>query len=70
MITKINSSSNNMKSTRHVKRKLKYVRKLNNSGVITVDYVHTSNNLTDQFTNGLSRNVLESASREMCMIPM
>jgi hypothetical protein len=70
VITKVNSSRNNMKSTRHVKRRLKSVRKLKNSGVITVDYVHTSNNLVDQFTKGLSCNVIESASREMCMRPM
>jgi hypothetical protein len=35
-----------------------------------VDYVHASNNLADQFTKGLSRNVIESASREMGMRPM
>jgi hypothetical protein len=35
-----------------------------------VDNVHTSNNLADQFTKGLSRNVIESASREMGMRPM
>jgi hypothetical protein len=35
-----------------------------------VDYVHTSNNLADQFTKGLPRNVIESASREMGMRPM
>jgi hypothetical protein len=38
VITKVNSSRNNMKSTRHVKRRLKSVRKLENSGVIMVDY--------------------------------
>jgi hypothetical protein len=70
VITKVNSSRNNMKSTRHVKRRLKSVRKLENSGVIMVDYVHTSNNLADQFTKGLSRNMIESASREMGMRPM
>jgi hypothetical protein len=31
VITKINSSKDNMKSTRHVKRRLKSVRKLRNS---------------------------------------
>ena len=45
-------------------------RELKNSEVITVDYVHTSNNQADQFTKGLSRNVIESASREMGMRPM
>jgi hypothetical protein len=70
VIAKVNSSKDNMKSTRHVKRRLKSVRKLKkNFGVIAMDYVHTSNNLADQFTKGLSRNVIESASREMGMRP-
>jgi hypothetical protein len=69
VITKVNSSKDNIKSTRHVKRRLKYVRKLRNSGVIALDYVHTSNNLANQFTKGLSRNVIESASREMGLRP-
>jgi hypothetical protein len=47
MITKVNSSRDNMKSTRHVKRCLKSVRKLRNSRVISLDYVHTSKNLAD-----------------------
>jgi hypothetical protein len=57
VIIKVNSSKDNMKSTRHVKRCIKSVRKLRNSGVISLDYVHTSKNLADQFTKGLSRNV-------------
>jgi hypothetical protein len=69
VITKINSSKDNMKSTRHVKRRLKSVRKLRNSEVIVLDYVHTSNNLVDQFTKDQSQNVIESASREMGMRP-
>jgi hypothetical protein len=69
VITKVNSSKDNMKSSRHVKRRLKSVRKLRNSGVILLDHVHTSKNLTDQFTKGLSRKVIESASREMGMRP-
>ncbi|XP_066316831.1 secreted RxLR effector protein 161-like [Miscanthus floridulus] len=69
VITKVNSSKDNMKSIRHVKRRLKSVRKLRNSRVIALDYVHTSNNLANQFTKGLSRNVIESASREMGLRP-
>jgi hypothetical protein len=69
VITKINSFKDNMKSSRQVKRRLKSVRKLRNSEVIALDYVHTSNNLADQFTKGMSRNVIESASREMGMRP-
>ena len=47
VIIKVNSLKDNMKSTRHVKRRLKSVRKLRNSGVIALDYVHTSKNLAD-----------------------
>ena len=69
VIVKVNSSKDNMKTSRHVKRRLKSVRKMRNSGVIALDYVHTSKNLADQFTKGLSRNVIDSASRKMGMRP-
>ena len=54
-----------MKSSRHIKRQLKFVRKLRNSGVITLDYAHTTRNLADQFINVLSRNEIDDASSEM-----
>ena len=54
VIVKVNSSKDNMKSSRHVKRRLKSIRKLRNSGVIALDYVQTAKNLTDQFTKGIS----------------
>ena len=54
VIVKVNSSKDNMKSSRHVKRRLKSVRKLRNTGVIALDYIHTAKNLADQFTKGLS----------------
>jgi adenosylmethionine-8-amino-7-oxononanoate aminotransferase len=66
----VNSAKDNAKSTRHVQRRLKYVRKLRNSGVIAVAYVQTDKNLADPFTKGLSRNVIEIASREMSIRPM
>jgi hypothetical protein len=68
-VVNVNSSNDNMKSTRHVKRRLKYVRKLRNCGVIALDYVNTSKNLAHQFTKGLSRNVIEGASRELGLRP-
>lgn len=70
VIAKVNSSKDNMKSSRHVKRRLKSVRKMRNSGVITLDYIQTNRNLADPFTKGLSRNVIDSASKEMGMRPM
>jgi hypothetical protein len=69
VITKVNSSRDSMKSTRHVKRRLKTVRKLRNSRVIALDYVHTSKNLVDQFTVGLSHNVIEGALSKLGLRP-
>ena len=69
VITKVKSSKDNMKSSRHVKRWLKSVRKLRNSRVIALHYVHMFKNLADQFTKGLSRNVIDSASSEMGLRP-
>ena len=59
----------NIKSIRHVKRRLKSIRKLRNSRVIALDYVYTSKNLADEFTKGLSHNVTYGASREMGLRP-
>ena len=69
VIIKVNSSKDNMKSSRHVKRRLKSVRKLRNSGVIALDYIQTAKNLADQFTKGLSRNVIDNASMELGLRP-
>jgi hypothetical protein len=70
VIVKVNNSKNNVKSLRHVKRRLNSVRKLLNSGVITVTYIQTDKNLADPFIKGLSRNVIDSASREMGLRPI
>jgi hypothetical protein len=69
VIIKIKSFKDNMKSARHIKRRLKSIRKLRNSGVIALDYVHTSKNMADQFTMGLSRSVIDSVSSEMGLRP-
>jgi hypothetical protein len=70
VIVKVDSSKDNMKFSRHIKRRLKSVRKIRNSGVITVGYVHTKKNLADPFTKGLSRNVIDNASKEMGLRPV
>jgi hypothetical protein len=69
VIVKIDSSKNNMKSSRHIKRRLKSIRKMRNSRVITSDYIHTEKNLTDPFTKRLSCNVIDAASKEMGLRP-
>jgi hypothetical protein len=70
VIVKVNNSKDNAKSSRHVKRCLKSIRKLRNSRVITVTYIQIDKNLADPFTKGLSRNVIDSASREMSLRPI
>jgi hypothetical protein len=69
VIVKVDSSKDNMKSSRHIKRQLKSVRKMRNYEVITLDYIHTEKNLTNPFTKGLSRNVIDAASKEMGLRP-
>ena len=69
VIIKIKSAKDNLKSSRHVKCRIKSVRSLKNSGVIAIDYINTCKNLADPFTKGLSRTVIECASREMGLRP-
>jgi hypothetical protein len=63
VIVKVDSSKDNMKSSRHIKKQLKSVRKMRNSWVITLDYIHNEKNLTDPFTKGLSCKVIDTASK-------
>jgi hypothetical protein len=53
-----------------VKHKFKSVRKLRSSGVIAVEYIQTAKNLADPFTKGLSRTVIDNASKEMGLRPV
>jgi hypothetical protein len=69
MIFKVDSSTDNMKSSRHIKRWLKSVRKMRNSEIITTDYIHTEKNLADPFIKWLSRNVIDAAYKEIGLRP-
>jgi hypothetical protein len=69
MINQLNGFEDNMKSTWHVKRQLKFFRKPRNSRVIVLDYLHTSKNISNQFINGLSCNVIVGALREIGLRP-
>jgi hypothetical protein len=69
VIVKVDSSKDNMKSSIHIKRRLKSIRKMRNSGVITLDYIHTEKSLEDPFTKGLSCNVIDVASKKMGLRP-
>jgi len=70
VIVKVKSSTENMQSNKHIRMRLKVVRHLRNSGVIALDYIQSAKNLADPFTKGLSRVVIENASREMGMRPI
>jgi hypothetical protein len=70
VIVKVDSSKDNMKSSRHIKRWLKSVRKMRNSMVITFDYIHIEKNLAGPITKGLSHNVVDAASMEMGLRPI
>ncbi|WVZ98911.1 LOW QUALITY PROTEIN: hypothetical protein U9M48_044281 [Paspalum notatum var. saurae] len=69
-IAKVNSDKEKAKSSRHVRRRVKSVRKMRHSGVISVTYIQTEKNLADPFTKGLSRNVIDIASKEMGLRPI
>jgi hypothetical protein len=69
VIVKIDSSKDNMKSSRHIERRLNSVKKMRNSRVIILDYIHIKKNLADPFTKGLSCNVIDAASKEMGLRP-
>jgi hypothetical protein len=66
---KVDSSKDNMKLSRHIKRWLKSIKKMRNFVVITLDYIHTEKNLADPFIKGLSRNVIDAASKKMSLRP-
>jgi hypothetical protein len=67
VIVKVDSSKDNMKSLRHIKRRLKSVRKIRNSGVITLDYIYIEKILIDPFTKGMPHILIDAASKEICL---
>jgi hypothetical protein len=42
---------------------------MRNTGEIAVEYINTTQNLSDPFTKGLARAVIDKASREMWLKP-
>jgi hypothetical protein len=70
MLDQVMNTKDNSKSNKHIKRRLKSVRKMKNSGVIAVSYVKSENNLADPFTKGLPRNVISVMSKNTGMRPI
>ena len=59
VIVKVRRSQDNMKCNKHVKHRLKSVKKLRNSGVIAVEYINTAKNLVDPFTKGVLEKLMK-----------
>ena len=50
--------------SRHIHRRYNTIRQLLSTGVIVLDYVKSKDNIIDPLTKGLSRELVEKASRE------
>ena len=55
--------------SRHIRRRHNIVRELLSSGIITIDYVKSKDNVSDPLTKGLSREGVEKSSKGMCLRP-
>ncbi|PHT33371.1 hypothetical protein CQW23_25171 [Capsicum baccatum] len=55
--------------SRHIRRRHNTVRELLSSGIITVDYVKSKDNVSDPLTKGLSREGVEKTSKRMGLRP-
>lgn len=51
--------------SRHIRRRHNTIRQLISSGIITVDYVKSKDNLADPFTKGINRDQLYKLLRGM-----
>ena len=49
--------------SRHIRRRHNTIRQLISSGVISIDYVRSKDNVSDPLTKGLSRELVEKSSR-------
>ena len=56
--------------SRHIRRRHKSIRKLISTGIVTIDYIKSADNLADPFTKGLSRDQVLKSSRGMGLKPM
>jgi len=51
--------------SRHIRRRHSSIRQLLSTGVITIDYVRSKENIADPLTKGLNREIVETSSRGM-----
>jgi hypothetical protein len=62
------NTKDNSKSNKHIKHRLKSIRKMKNSRVMS--YVKSENSLADPFTKGLPQNVISVMSKDTGMRPI
>ena len=70
VLVKAKSRKDNMKSSKHIKRRLKSIRHTRETGLISVEYIQSERNLVDPFTKGLARKTIQAASQGMGLIPV
>ena len=68
----IGRAHNNMYNgkSRHIRRRHNTVRQLLSTGVISIDYVKSKDNITDPLTKVLTRELVEKSSRGMRLKPV
>ncbi|PHU21781.1 hypothetical protein BC332_06888 [Capsicum chinense] len=55
--------------SRHIRQRYNTIRELLSSGIITIDYIKSKDNMSDSPTKGLSREGVERTSKEMGLRP-
>ena len=56
--------------SRHIRRRHSSIRQLISTGIITIDYIPSKDNIADPLTKGLPREVVEKSSRGMGLKPI
>ena len=56
--------------SRHIRQRHDTVRQLLSSGIITIDYVKSKDNIADPLTKGLTREMVAKTSRGMGLRPL
>ena len=56
--------------SRHIRRRHNSIRQLFSTGVVTIEYVKSKDNIADPLTKGLNRELVDKASRGMGLRPL
>ena len=56
--------------SRHIRRRHNTVRQLISTGIITIDYIMSKENIADPLTKGLNRDQVEKLVKGMGLKPM